>query len=108
LSFAYLAVLTFSLLGLGAIDFRSKLALFVYPLRTTLTLVLGMVFFLIWDVAGIGLGIFFMGDTSMLTGIMIAPEVPLEELFFLAVLCYTTLLIWLGLSRRASREGDPK
>lgn len=106
MTFVYLAVLTFSLLGLGAIDFRSKLAMFVFPVRTALTLVLGIVFFLIWDVAGVGLGIFFKGDTQMLTGIMLAPEVPIEELFFLAVLCYTTLLIWLGLARRASRAGD--
>ncbi|MEY4079323.1 MAG: hypothetical protein RIS80_1092 [Actinomycetota bacterium] len=100
MSFAYIGILTFSLLGLGAIDFRSRFALFVYPLRTVLTLVLGILFFLVWDVVGISLGIFFKGQTQLLTGVMLAPEVPLEEIFFLAVLCYTTLLTWIGLTRR--------
>ena len=104
MTFAYLGILIFSLLGLGAIDFRSKLALFVYPLRTTLTLLAGILFFLIWDVVGIALGIFFKGQTQLLTGVMLAPEVPLEEIFFLAVLCYTTLLTWIGLSRRFNKQ----
>ncbi len=105
MSFAYIGILTFSLLGLGAIDFRSRFALFVYPLRTVLTLVLGILFFLVWDVVGISLGIFFKGQTQLLTGVMLAPEVPLEEIFFLAVLCYTTLLTWIGLSRRIAARG---
>lgn len=104
MTFAYLGILILSLLGLGAIDFRSKLALFVYPLRTTLTLLAGILFFLIWDVVGIALGIFFKGQTQLLTGVMLAPEVPLEEIFFLAVLCYTTLLTWIGLSRRFHKQ----
>lgn len=105
MSFAYIGILTFSLLGLGAIDFRSRFALFVYPLRTVLTLVLGILFFLVWDVVGISLGIFFKGQTQLLTGVMLAPEVPLEEIFFLAVLCYTTLLTWIGLSLRIAARG---
>ena len=31
---------------------------------------------------------------------LLAPELPLEEAFFLALLCYTALLTWRGLERR--------
>jgi lycopene cyclase domain-containing protein len=49
--------------------------------------------FIIWDFAGIASGIFFKGQSKYLSGIMIAKDFPLEELFFLAVLCYTTLVV---------------
>ena len=88
MNFTYIAVLAFSILGVGAIDFRSRIALFVYPLRTTLTLAIGVAFFLIWDFTGIALGVFFVGKTEYITGLMLAPEVPIEEPLFLLFLCY--------------------
>ena len=60
---------------------------------------IGLVFFLVWDLSGIGLGIFFRGETSFMTGLVIAPELPVEELFFLALLCYLTMNLFGALGR---------
>ncbi|MBT5248381.1 MAG: lycopene cyclase domain-containing protein, partial [Microbacteriaceae bacterium] len=40
-------------------------------------------------------GVFFRGGGPWMTGILLAPELPLEEVFFLAVLSYSTLLSYL-------------
>ena len=39
----------------------------------------GSSFFLAWDLAGIALGIFFRAENPVSTGIVLAPELPLEE-----------------------------
>ena len=65
-------------------------------------LVIGVGFFLVWDAAGIGLGIFFRGDPSLLVGVQLAPELPLEELFFLTLLCYLTRNTYGALTRWSS------
>jgi lycopene cyclase domain-containing protein len=104
---AYLGALVVSLLGLGLLDWRHRIALFVEPRRALATLAIGVGFFLLWDVAGIGLGIFFRGDGPYMTGILLAPELPLEELFFLILLVYQTLLLWRYLDRRNSRRVKP-
>ncbi|NYI39983.1 lycopene cyclase domain-containing protein [Demequina lutea] len=104
---AYLAALFVSLAGLGLLDRRYCLALFADARRTLATVGIGVAVFLVWDLEGVGLGIFFRGDSRYLTGIQVAPEVPLEELFFLTLLVYQTLLLWLAFSRRpAARRPD--
>lgn len=100
MSLLYLAGLVVSLVGLGALDWRYRVALFADARRTLATVGIGVAFFLVWDLVGVGLGIFFRGDSRYLSGVQIAPEVPLEELFFLTLLVYQTLLLWLALSRR--------
>ena len=40
------------------------------------------------------LGVFFRGNAGLLTGLQFAPELPLEELFFLALLCYLTMNVY--------------
>ena len=105
LSFAYLTALVVSLLGLGLIDRRHGLALFDGKvLRTLVTLAVGVVFFLAWDVAGITQGVFFRGVGPYQTGVLIGPELPLEEVFFLTLLCYVTLLSYLGVARALGRR----
>lgn len=99
-SWAYLAGLLVSLAGLATLDWRYRVALFDQPRRTLVTVVLAVVAFLIWDFIGVGLGIFFIGDTAYLSGITVAPEVPLEEIFFLILLTYQTLLLWRAFARR--------
>lgn len=92
----YLSALLVSILGLGLIDLRQRLALPVAPLRTVATIGFAVGIFLVWDLVGIALGIFFRGPTEFLTGITLANELPLEELFFLILLSYTILLAYLG------------
>lgn len=108
MSAAYLACLAVSLMGLAVLDFRYQLAAFVQPARTAATLGIAVAVFLVWDLVGVGLGIFFRGDAPYLTGLQLAPEVPLEEFFFLLLLTYQTLLLWLAFSRSrsGSRAGD--
>lgn len=52
--------------------------------------------FIIWDILGIALGIFFHGDSPYSLPFRIAPEFPIEELFFLYLLTYTTLVVYNG------------
>jgi lycopene cyclase domain-containing protein len=103
-SWGYLAILLVSLAGLGLTDWRHRLAFRANPKAASITLAVAMVFFLIWDFAGIALGIFFVGDAAHLTGIMLAPELPLEEIFFLALLSYSTLILY-ALSERLVKWG---
>ena len=95
----YLAALTVSLLGMGLIDFKHKLALFAQPIRAAITIFVAVAVFLIWDLVGISLGIFFRGQGPYLTGITIAPELPIEEVFFLTLLSYTILISYLGFAK---------
>lgn len=102
MNFLYLAALLVSLAGLAALDRKHKLAFAKNPKAAAIAIAIPYIFFVIWDAAGIALGIFFKGQSQFLTGIMIAPEFPLEELFFLALLCYTTLIVstWFSRSKR--------
>ena len=77
--------------------------LYVQPDHQTadaVVLVVGVLFFFAWDLAGVGSGIFFRGETSFMTGIQVAPEIPLEEIFFLALLCYLTMNVYGAASSR--------
>lgn len=108
IGFAYLAALLFSLGGMVVLDWRYRLYFWRAPVRAAVVLLSGVVFFVVWDLLGIGLGIFFRGQTEFMTGILLAPELPLEEIFFLALLCYLTMNVWLGVtdrftSRRSAR-----
>ena len=91
MSFLYLAALLVSLTGMVVLDLKYRLFFAKDARRAGIVLAVGIVFFLAWDVAGIGLGIFFRGGSPLLTGVVLAPELPLEEVFFLALLCYVTM-----------------
>ena len=104
MSFLYLGGLLFALLGMIVLDLRFRLFFGQAPLRATIVLVLGVAFFLGWDAAGVGLGIFFRGNLALLSGVQLAPEIPVEELFFLVLLCYLTMNAYGWLSIRRSRH----
>lgn len=93
-SFLYLALLIVSILGLIGIDHKHKLALFRHSLATLASVAIAVAVFLIWDVVGISQGIFFRGNSPHLSGFLLGPELPLEELFFLILLSYNTLLAY--------------
>jgi lycopene cyclase domain-containing protein len=98
-SLLYLAALLIALTGMVMLDRRLRLFFWRDARRATIVLAAGLVFFLAWDLAGVGLGIFFRGETAFMTGLQLAPELPLEEVFFLALLCYLTMNVygWLAL-----------
>jgi len=101
-SFLYLGTLLVSIAGMVVLDVRFRLFFAAAPLRAAIVMVVGVAFFLAWDVAGITLGIFFRGNPGLLTGVLLAPELPLEELFFLTLLCYTTMNLYSALTRGLS------
>lgn len=95
----YLICLLVSLGCVLAVDLRLRLFVGRAWRHAVLVLAAGLVFFLAWDLAGIGLGIFIKGEGPYLTGIMLAPELPLEEPIFLLFLCELTMVLVLGAER---------
>lgn len=102
----YLSGLIFSLVGLGLLDWRFRTAFTVNKKAAAFAILIPTIFFIIWDVAGIAMGIFFRGDTSHLTGIVIAPEFPIEELFFLLLLNYTALTLFTTVTRVIKKRSN--
>ena len=102
----YLAALLVSLTGMVVLDRRFRLFFFDRPRRAAVVLVTGVLFFVLWDLFGIGLGIFFRGETSFMTGVQLAPELPLEEIFFLTLLCYLTMNVFTAAVRLLARRRD--
>jgi lycopene cyclase domain-containing protein len=99
-SFFYLIALVISLAGVAAIDHRHRLAFFAgHRVRTAVAVGVGVAVFSVWDVVGIHYGVFFQGSGPYQSGLMVGPEFPVEELFFLTLLCYSSLLAYLGATR---------
>ena len=103
MSLAYLLILIVSLGAMVLLDRRFRLFFWLDTRRATAVLVIGVVFLLLWDLSGIGLGIFYRGETELMTGVQLAPELPLEELLFLTFLCYLTMNAVHGTERMLHR-----
>jgi lycopene cyclase domain-containing protein len=101
---SYLLILVLSLVGLYLLDRTHKLAFTASPKRAFWSMVPAFVVFVIWDIAGITLGIFFRGNNTLLTGIQLFPEFPVEEIFFLALLCYSTLIALTWISKVLNKK----
>ncbi len=110
--FLYLIALLIALTGMVLLDRRFRLFFWLDPRRAAVVLVVGVFFFLAWDLAGVSLGVFFRGETDFMTGLQVAPEVPLEEVFFLTLLCYLTMNVYgfaaARLPRRSSSPEAPR
>ena len=104
MNFLYLAALLVSLTGMVMLDRRFTLFFWQDARRATLVLTTGIVFFLIWDLTGIDAGVFFRGEGQWMTGIQLAPELPVEEVFFLTLLCYMTMNVFVAVSRGVSKS----
>jgi lycopene cyclase domain-containing protein len=99
MSFLYLAALLVSLTGMVLLDRRHSLFFWVESRRATIVLITGVLFFLVWDLTGISNGVFFRGEGPWMTGIQLAPELPVEEVFFLTLLCYMTMNVFSAISK---------
>lgn len=100
IQFTYLVGLLISIAGMATLDWRYKLAFWYDRKRTLITLAICIGIFLVWDILGIALGIFLHGNSELSLPIRLFPEFPIEELFFLTLLCYCTLVIYRGASKR--------
>lgn len=103
MSLAYLLGLLIGITGMAIIDHRFKLAFWYDKRRTLLTMSTAVVIFIVWDILGIAFSIFSYGQSAYSLPFTIAPEFPLEELFFLTLLCYCTLVIFRGVQQWRSR-----
>lgn len=103
MQFVYLGALLLSIGGLAVLDWRFKLAYWENARATVLTIACSVALFLVWDAAGIALNIFLNGNSQYALPFTIISEFPVEELFFLVLLVYVTLLVWRASERRWPR-----
>lgn len=96
MQWAYLVALLLSIAGVALLDRRFRLAFWYDPSRTLLTLVVGLFVFIAWDLMAIGLGIFIHGSSQYSLPFTLMPHFPVEEVFFLFLLCYCTLALYRG------------
>ncbi|MBC7518183.1 MAG: lycopene cyclase domain-containing protein [Microbacteriaceae bacterium] len=100
----YLAALLVALTGMVVLDRKFLLFFWRDARRAVIVTVIGVTFFLGWDFVGIGAGVFFRGETNFMTGIQVAHEVPLEEVFFLVLLCYLTMNLFVAVGLFVDRR----
>lgn len=105
----YLLTLLIGITCMLLLDRRFKLFFWHDPGVALLVTIVGVVLFLVWDIVGIAAGIFLRGDSAAATGIVLAPELPLEEPIFLVFLVLCTMVIYTGSVRilRARRSHAP-
>lgn len=106
MSLLYLGCLLVAAAALVLLDRRFSLVFWRRPQRAALVIACGLVFFLAWDVLGIAFGVFARGRSAFMTGVELAPQLPLEEPVFLAFLCYLTLLLLSGTRELLDRRGQ--
>lgn len=90
MSWLYLGFLVTSTVCMGLVDRRWRLFLFDRPRAALAAVGVGFVLFLVWDLVAIELALYSKGESPAMTGIDLAPHLPLEELFFITFLCYLT------------------
>lgn len=102
----YLGTLLAGLACMALVDHRWRLVLWSDLRRGVAVLAVGEVLFLVWDLVAVHLGFYRRGGTDLMTGVQIAPEVPLEEAFFVLFLCYVTLVLHRLLARAYARAEE--
>lgn len=101
----YLVFLLVSTACMVLVDRRWGLFFWRDARRATWVLAIGVAVLLVADLIGIALGVFSRAPTWAMTGILLGPELPLEEPVFLAFLCYLTMNL-LALAERMPRGED--
>ncbi|WP_295627829.1 lycopene cyclase domain-containing protein [uncultured Corynebacterium sp.] len=95
-SWSYLIILVTTLVCMVLCDFRWRLTFFHDAARAWAVSAGMLALFLVWDALGIVTGVFFRGGSPFMTGIELAPEMPLEEPIFLFFLTYLTMNLTSG------------
>lgn len=96
----YLVFLLVSISGLAICDWRYRLAFWYDKRRSLLVMLCALFFFVCWDIAGIRAGVFFHGGSAYTLPVRLYHEFPIEEIGFLILLAYTTLLVYRAGDRR--------
>ncbi|MFA5606295.1 MAG: lycopene cyclase domain-containing protein [Leucobacter sp.] len=95
----YLLLLIIGIVCMLLIDRRFRLFFWSDPAVALLITAVGTALFLVWDVVGIVAGVFLRGEGAIATGIILAPELPLEEPVFLVFLVLCTMIVFTGTAR---------
>ncbi len=112
--YTYSLILLVSLFGLWLCDRRWRLVAYQPSSgakhATITTLLIGVSFFLVWDIAGIMLGIFSTNPRYVFGLNFFTPNLPIEEVLFLTLLIYVSLISVVVAGRwqakRASKSKD--
>ncbi|QIM16537.1 lycopene cyclase domain-containing protein [Leucobacter insecticola] len=99
MSYLYLACLLGGIVCMLLLDLRFRLFFWKSPASAALVTLAGVTFLLLWDAAGIATGIFLRGDATIASGIVLAPEMPLEEPVFLLFLVLCAMILYTGATR---------
>lgn len=108
MSLIYLGVLLASIAGVTLVDLRWRVALWWDAKRTLIAVASSTALLIMWDLFGIGFGVFRMGSADVMTGVEILPHLPIEEPVFLVGLSYLSAVAYrlaLRIPRRASGPG---
>lgn len=100
---AYLLFIIIVMLCLFLVDYRYKLVYFSQKKQAVRSVFVAVCLFIVWDLLGIILRIFYIGSSNHLLGLRIG-QFPLEELFFLTLLCYQSLLVFRYLQTRGKKQ----
>ena len=92
--FTYISLLLAMIALLVFVDWRMHLAFFYDWRRSLKTIAAGWLLFLLWDIIGIQMSIFYPGNSRYDLGLLLAPKFPIEEAFFLFSFVYLTLILW--------------
>ncbi|WP_080792538.1 lycopene cyclase domain-containing protein [Corynebacterium pacaense] len=90
-AFLYLTLLLVFTACMVLCDWRWRLAFFRSARRSAAVIAVTLTVFLAWDALGIATGTFHKGGSPYMTGLDLAPHMPVEEPVFLFFLCYLTL-----------------
>lgn len=96
IAWAYLATVLASTGCVALVDRRWRLVVWSRAGRAAVVLPLGVAVFLVWDLLALDRGFYRRGGAEVMTGIDVAPGLPLEEVFFVLFLCYLTLVLHRG------------
>lgn len=100
----YLVFLLVSTACMVLVDRRWRLFFWRDARRATWVLVISVIVLLVADIVGIALGVFSRAPTWAMTGVLLGPELPLEEPIFLAFLAYLTMNLLALFERLPRRE----
>ncbi len=90
----YIFVLVFSIAGLLLADWRLRLAFWYDKIASTKAVGYTILLLLIFDVAGVINKIFSTNQDYVVRLNIISPNIPIEEVVFLFMLCYVTLILY--------------
>ncbi len=99
----YLLSLLLGITCMLLLDHRFRLFFWRDAKAAAIVTAVGLLFLLAWDLAGIGLGIFLRGEGTIATGLLLAPELPIEEPVFLIFLVLCTMVLYTGARRLLDR-----